>query len=67
VLAFRTVEGPVRPEGRYEFAEEDGATRFTFSLNAELKGIKKLMSPMVQKQMNAEVGNLDSLKRVLES
>jgi uncharacterized protein YndB with AHSA1/START domain len=67
VLAFRTVEGPVRPEGRYELADENGATRFTFSLNAELKGLKKLMSPMVQKQMNAEVGNLDNLKRVLET
>jgi hypothetical protein len=32
-----------------------------------VKGLKKLMSPMVQKQMNAEVGNLDNLKRVLES
>jgi uncharacterized protein YndB with AHSA1/START domain len=67
VLAFRTVEGPVRPEGRYELAEESGATRFTFSLNAEVNGLKKLMSPMVQKQMNAEVGNLDNLKRILES
>jgi uncharacterized protein YndB with AHSA1/START domain len=66
VLAFRTVEGPVRPAGRYELADENGGTRFTFSLNAELTGLKKLMSPMVQKQMNAEVGNLDNLKRVLE-
>lgn len=67
VLAFRTVEGPVRPEGRYELADDGGATRLTFSLRADLKGLKKLMSPMVQKQMNAEVGNLDNLKRVLES
>jgi uncharacterized protein YndB with AHSA1/START domain len=67
VLAFRAVEGPVRPEGRYELAEENGSTRLSFSLSAELKGLKKLMSPMVQKQMNAEVGNLDNLKRVLES
>jgi uncharacterized protein YndB with AHSA1/START domain len=66
LLAFRTVEGPVRPEGRYELADENGGTRFTFSLSAELTGLKKLMSPMVQKQMNAEVGNLDNLKRVLE-
>jgi uncharacterized protein YndB with AHSA1/START domain len=66
LLAFRTVEGPVRPVGRYELADENGATRFTFSLSAELKGLKKLMSPMVQKQMNAEVGNLDNLKRILE-
>ena len=66
MLAFRAVEGPVRPEGRYEFADEGGATRLTFSLNAELKGLKKLMSPMVQKQMNGEVGNLDNLKQILE-
>jgi uncharacterized protein YndB with AHSA1/START domain len=67
MLAFRAFEGPVRPEGRYELAEQDGATRLTFSLRAELTGLKKLMSPMVQKQMNAEVGNLDNLKRVLEA
>jgi uncharacterized protein YndB with AHSA1/START domain len=66
VLAFRAVEGPVRPEGRYELTEENGATRLSFTLSAHLEGLKRLMSPMVQKQMNAEVGNLDNLKRVLE-
>jgi uncharacterized protein YndB with AHSA1/START domain len=66
VLAFRAVEGPVRPEGRYELTEESGATRLSFTLNAHLKGLKRLMSPIVQKQMNAEVANLDNLKRVLE-
>ena len=36
-------------------------------LEAEVSGLKKMLAPMVQKQMNAEVGNLENLKRVLES
>jgi carbon monoxide dehydrogenase subunit G len=66
LLVFRGIEGPVRPEGRYEFTADGDATRVTFDLRAELGGLKKLMAPMVRKQMNAEVGNLENLKRVLE-
>jgi uncharacterized protein YndB with AHSA1/START domain len=67
-LAFRVIAGPVRPEGRYEFAPEDGGgTRLTFELRCELKGLKKLMSGAVQKSMDAEMRNLDELKRVLET
>lgn len=67
VIAFRAVEGPVRPNGRYELSPEDGATRVRFSLDAEVGGLKRLMAPMVQKQMDREVSNLDRLKQVLES
>ena len=67
LLAFRTVAGPVRPEGSYRFEDADGGTRVTFSLDANLSGVKKLMSPMVSKSMRGEVAALDNLKRVLES
>jgi carbon monoxide dehydrogenase subunit G len=44
-----------------------GGTRLTFSLDAELGGIQRLlMSGAVQKTMDAEVKTLDNLKRVLE-
>jgi uncharacterized protein YndB with AHSA1/START domain len=67
LIGFRAVEGPVRPTGRYELAPVDGGTRVRFVLEAQVGGLKKLMAPMVQKQMTAEVGHLENLKRVLES
>jgi carbon monoxide dehydrogenase subunit G len=67
LIAFRALEGPVRPTGRYELAPAGGGTRVRFVLEAEVGGLKKVLAPMVQKQMNAEVGNLENLKRVLES
>ena len=67
LLAFRTLAGPVRPEGSYRFEDVDGGTRVTFSLNANLRGAQKLMAPMVGKSMRNQVAALDNLKRVLES
>ena len=66
-IEFRTTAGPVHPKGRFDFVEEGGATRVTFSLDADLHGAKKLMSPMVAKTMQSEVRALERLKAVLES
>ena len=67
-LAFRTIAGPVRPTGEFRFDEVDGGTRLTFTLGAELSGIKKLlMGGPVQKTMTAEVAATEHLKQVLES
>jgi carbon monoxide dehydrogenase subunit G len=67
LLAFRTLGGPVQPEGSYRFEDADGGTRVTFSLNANLRGPQKLMTPMVAKSMRSQVDALSNLKRVLES
>jgi uncharacterized membrane protein len=67
LLAFRTLGGPVQPEGSYRFEDADGGTRVSLSLNATLRGAQKLMAPMVSKSMRNEVAALDNLKRVLES
>jgi uncharacterized protein YndB with AHSA1/START domain len=66
--AFRVIVGPVRPTGEYRFAaERDDATAVTFSLNAHVSGLKKLlMSRAVQSSMNAEMAALDTAKAVLE-
>jgi uncharacterized protein YndB with AHSA1/START domain len=67
-VGFRGVAGPVRPQGRYTFRPADGGTAVTFTLDAELTGIKKLlMAKAVQKTMEAEVANLDKAKALLES
>jgi carbon monoxide dehydrogenase subunit G len=67
-FGFETTSGPVRPTGRFDFEPADGGgTRVTFSLQAELGGLKKLlMGKMVQRTMDAEVGALSKLKQVLE-
>jgi uncharacterized protein YndB with AHSA1/START domain len=65
--AFRAIAGPVRPTGEYRFAEANGGTRLTFSLDAKLSGWKRLlMSGAVQSTMNAEMASLDRLKSLLE-
>ena len=66
-LAFQTVTGPVRPPGRYLLDAADGGTRVRFELETNVKGIKRLLGPMVQKTMNNEVRQLDSLRRVIET
>jgi uncharacterized membrane protein len=67
VIAFRTLAGPVRPEGSYRFEDADSGTSVTFSLNANLHGAQKLLAPMVGKSMRKQVAALSDLKRVLES
>jgi uncharacterized protein YndB with AHSA1/START domain len=66
-VAFRGVAGPVRPEGDYSFAPAEGGTSVTFTLDAELTGVKKFLAKPVQKSMDAEMANLDKAKALLES
>jgi len=66
-IAFHTVAGPVRPRGRYELAAADGGTHVRFELEADMRGLKRLIAPMVQKTMNDEVAQLAQLKHVLEA
>jgi hypothetical protein len=67
-LEFQTVSGPVRPHGRYDFEPSGEWTRVTFSLDAELSGLRGfVLGRAVQRTMEAEVGALERLKQVLES
>jgi uncharacterized protein YndB with AHSA1/START domain len=69
-IEFQTVAGPARPHGRFDFQPSGTGTgtRLTLTLDATLTGIRKvLMTRPVQRTMDAEVKNLDNLKRVLES
>jgi len=66
-IAFRTTSGPVRPAGSYDLRPIDNGTEVTFRLAAQLSGLKKLMTPMVNMTMKSEVDALSELKRTLES
>jgi uncharacterized protein YndB with AHSA1/START domain len=65
-IAFRTMAGPVRPEGSYELEPAGTGTRVTFTLRCEPTGLGKL-SPMVARTMRSEVAQLDRLRAALES
>ena len=65
-LAFVAIAGPVRPTGEFELQEIPDGTRLTFSLDAQLGGIKKLlMGGAVQKTMDAEVRTIESIESQL--
>ena len=65
--AFRVTAGPARPVGEFRFTPGDDGTEVSFSLNAELSGIKKLfMSRPVQSSMDGEMAALDKAKALIE-
>ncbi len=67
LVAFRAIAGPVRPIGEFRFEPIDGGTRLTFSLRADLAGLKKLlMGGAVQRTMDAEVAATEGLRLLLE-
>ena len=66
-IAFRTIAGPVRPEGSFELEPTGAGTRVTFTLRCTPSGMAKLMTPMVTKTMQSEVAQLERLREVLES
>lgn len=55
-------------DGRIPLLTPDGdGTRVRFTLDLEPTGLMRLMSGAIQKTMTAEVGQLSTLKSVLES
>lgn len=66
-LGFQVTAGPARPAGVFELSETDGpATRVRFALDVTPSGLMKLMTPMISRQMQHEVAQLDNLKSILE-
>jgi len=67
LYAFQVVSGPVRPQGEFTFTPSGDGTQVTFSLTAELTGLKKaFMAGAVQKSMDAEMAGLDQAKAIVE-
>ena len=66
-IAFRTIAGPVRPEGEFALEPMGDATTLTFTLDAKPSGWKRLLlGGLVQSTMNAEMAALTQLQEVLE-
>ncbi len=67
-LEFEVTAGPARPTGTFVLApNSDQSTTVTFVLALRPRGLMKLMSRMITKQMRNEVACLDNAKRLLES
>ena len=67
LLEFQVTAGPARPNGVFELTENpDRSTRVRFALEVRPTGVMRLMTPMIARQMQREVAQLDSLKEILE-
>jgi carbon monoxide dehydrogenase subunit G len=65
--AFKVIAGPARPNGEFRIRPAATGVVVTFSLDAELGGLKKLLlGGPVQRSMNAEMAALDTAKLLLE-
>ena len=66
-LEFQVTAGPARPAGVFELTENaDQSTQVRFALDYKPAGFMALMSPMITRQMQREVAQLDNLKAILE-
>ncbi|HEY7130663.1 MAG TPA: SRPBCC family protein [Candidatus Limnocylindrales bacterium] len=65
--AFQVVAGPARPTGEFRFTPVGTGTQVSFSLRADLGGLKGLfLSRPVQSSMDGEMASLDTAKAALE-
>jgi uncharacterized membrane protein len=67
LIVFHVIAGPARPVGTYKFEAAGSATRVTFSLHYEPKGLARLMDPMIGATMRSEIAMLSNLKTYLEA
>lgn len=67
LIRFQVIAGPARPTGMYRFEPAGNATRVTFALHLNAKGLTRLISPMIASTMKSEVATLSNLKAYLES
>ena len=67
-LAFQVTTGPLRPRVQFRFSPAAAGTEVSFSIDAPLAGVKKVvMGKMAEKSMAAEAAALDNAKRHLET
>jgi uncharacterized membrane protein len=67
LIKFQVIAGPARPTGTYKLETVGKSTRLTFILDFELKGLAKLMDPMIHASMRSEIDMLSNLKAYLEN
>jgi uncharacterized protein YndB with AHSA1/START domain len=67
-LAGRTIKGPVDVQSTETFDSVPGGTHFRWVMELKLRGIFKLMSPLVARRMGRNLDTLlANIKRLLEA
>lgn len=67
-LEFEVIAGPARPVGSFELAEASPAsTEVSFTLDLVPKGLMKLMSSMIAKQVESEAAAIKRLPDAMAS
>ena len=65
-LRFEVISGPIRPTGVVNFAISGAGTRVKLALDYNPEGWDAVKSPVAAWLLHKEVGNLETLKEVLE-
>lgn len=61
-FGFEVIAGPARPVGSFALREvSSGTTEVTFTLDLTPRGLMVLMTPMINKQVRAEVAQIQNL------
>jgi len=67
-ISFRTTDGLFKVTGCREVNRENGKTKFTYSLSAELTGVYKLFSNPIKNSYKKRImRDLNKLKQILEA
>jgi uncharacterized membrane protein len=65
-IDFQVIAGPVRPVGSFELREVSPATtEVTFTVDLKPRGLMVLITPLINKQVQAEVSNIKNLPKAM--
>ena len=65
-LDFQVIAGPARPVGSFELREVSPATtEVRFTVDLKPRGLMVLMTPLINKQVQAEVSNIKNLPKAM--
>lgn len=66
-LDFEVIADPVRPTGSYALRDIGaGSTEVTFTMDLKPRGLMVLVTPMINKQVKAEVAHLDHVSAAMD-
>ena len=67
-LDFEVIAGPARPVGSFTLvALDDRSTEVTFTIDLKPRGLMVLMTPMINKQVKAEVATIANLPTAMST
>jgi uncharacterized membrane protein len=67
-IDFEVIAGPARPTGRFELSElSPSSTEVSFTLDVVPTGLMKLMSSMIEKQVQSETAAIARLPEAMRS